>query len=469
MGTKIVDLRRAVGSGTGGGGGVVSSPDFITEWTIAALGDATARTITLFGHTLTTLNNYDVDWGDGSAIETGITTVDKTHEYPSDASIKTYVVTITGQFGGLRMSRSPQANRDKLTKFVNWGTSQINGVYAMFRDCSNMLYEATDSPDLTNLIAQYADIMSYAFYNCSSIVNLDLSGWSNVDNLTDLAYTFFGTDNLATLNLSGWNLANVTTMFRCFYGTGNAVGCDFNLSNINLPICTTGELFRTACKFSVDPNFTNFDLSGFTNMTTFFSQSDGAVDIDLSTVDFTSAITSFSGFAGGSEATSFTFGSGSDFSGITTYNAAWRGCPNLETVTFPSLTDFSNCTNLYRAFFLCSNMSTINLGTIQDFGLVTSWETFRGLGTCSINFLTTTNIQSTTALSGFLLDTTLIPTEYDNLLIALSTANAGVPHVGGSLGTNSCNFTLGSAGETARTLLLSVPYGWTINDAGGVP
>ena len=44
-----------------GGGGVVSSPDFITEWTIAALGDATARTITLFGHTLTTLNDYDVD------------------------------------------------------------------------------------------------------------------------------------------------------------------------------------------------------------------------------------------------------------------------------------------------------------------------------------------------------------------------------------------------------------------------
>ena len=367
------------------------------------------------------------------------------------------------------MSRSPQANRDKLTKFVNWGTSQINGVYAMFQDCSNMLYEATDSPDLTNLIAQYADIMSYAFYNCSSIVNLDLSGWSNVDNLTRMDETFRGTDNLATLNLSGWNLANVSRMFRCFYGTGNAVGCDFNLSNINLPICTTGELFRTACKFSVDPNFTNFDLSGFTNMTTFFNQSDGAVDIDLSTVDFTSAITSFSDFAGGSEATSFTFGSGSDFSGITTYNAAWRGCPNLETVTFPSLTDFSNCTNLHRAFWFCSNMSTINLGTIQDFGLVTSWETFRGLGTCSINFLTTTNIQSTTALSNFLLDTTLIPTEYDNLLIALSTANAGVPHVGGSLGTNSCNFTLGSAGETARTLLLSVPYGWTINDAGGVP
>jgi surface protein len=438
-----------------------ANPDCIMEWTIAALGDAAARTITLFGHTGTTLNNYDVDWGDGTAIETGITTVDKTHEYASDASIQTYVVTITDQFGGLRMQRSPQANRDKLTKFVNWGTSQINGVYGMFMGCSNMLYEATDSPDLTSLIAQYGDLLTNAFYNCSSIVGLDLSGWSNVDSFTQMYETFRGTDNLATLNLSGWNLANVTTMFRCFYGTGNVVGCDFNLSNINLPICTTGQLFRTACKFSVDPNFTNFDLSGFTNMITFFVNSDGAVDIDLSTVDFTSAITSFNSFAANSEATSFTFGSGSDFSGITTYSSAFSACPNLETVTFPPLTDFSSCTDLYRVFYNCSNMSTIDLGTIQDFGLVTNWQTFRGLGDCSINFLTTTNIQSTTALNNLLYQTKIETAQYDKLLQALVTAG----NSSGNLGAGTSTYTASpGAGGVARAALVTA--GWTITDGG---
>jgi len=441
--------------------GVASSPDCVMEWTIAAGGDAAARTITLYGHGGITLNNYDVDWGDGTAIETGITTIDKTHEYASDASIQIYTVTITGQFGGLRMQKSPQANRDKLTKFVNWGTSQINGVYGMFKDCSNMLYEATDAPDLTNLIAQYKDNFSYSFHGCSSTVNLDLSGWSNVDSFTNMTETFRGTDNLATLNLSGWNLANVTTMYRCFYGAGNVVGCDFNLSNINLPNCTTGQLFRSSCKFSVDPNFTNFDLSGFTNMSSLFNWSDGAVDIDLSTVDFTSAITSFNSFAGSSEATSFTFGSGSDFSGITTYNSAFSTCPNLETVTFPPLTDFSNCTDFYRAFYNCSNMSTIDLGTIQDFGLVTSWQTFRGLGDCSINFLTTTNIQSTTALNNLLYQTKIETAQYDNLLQALVTAG----NSSGNLGAGTSTYTASpGAGGVARAALVTA--GWTITDGG---
>ncbi len=62
--------------GQGGGGGLDPAA-FVTEWTIAAGGDAAARTITLYGHGGITLNNYDVDWGDGTAIETGITTAQK--------------------------------------------------------------------------------------------------------------------------------------------------------------------------------------------------------------------------------------------------------------------------------------------------------------------------------------------------------------------------------------------------------
>lgn len=466
MGTKIVDLRRVVGSGSGGGG--FSSPDCIMEWTIAAGGDAAARTITLFGHTGTTLNNYDVDWGDGTAIETGITTVDKTHEYPSDASIQIYTVTITDQFGGLRMQRSPQANRDKLTKFANWGTSQVNGWYGMFYECGNMLYEATDAPDNTNLISQYATRFEYVFFNCESITALDLSGWENVSNFTTGYEPFKGLDNCTSFNLSGWDLSNSTSFFRAFHYLGLNVGCDVNLSNVNLSNATTGQMFGYV-NFSVAPNFTNLDLSGLTLMNSFFYATDGAVAIDLTDINFTNAITDWSFFAYTSEATSFTFGSGSDFSGMDRMDYAFGVCPNLTSVTFPSNADFSNVTRVDRIFNASSNLATVDLGTIQDFGAVTNWSySFTNLGSCSVNFLTTTNIQSTTALSNFLLNTTLIPTEYDNLLVALSTANAGVPHIGGSLGTNSCNFTLGSAGETARTLLLSAPYSWTITDAGGV-
>ena len=303
---------------------------FVTEWTIAAGGDAAARTITLFGHAVTTLNNYDVDWGDGTAIETGITTVDKTHEYASDASIKTYVVTITDQFGGLRMSRSPQANRDKLTKFVNWGTSQINGVYGMFKDCSNMLYEATDAPDLTNLISQYADILSYAFYNCSSIVNLDLSGW-DPSSFTTMYETFRGTDNCETLNLSGWTLPSLTSLYQTFYEVGKTSGCDINLSNVTMALAglDAQKAFRYT-NFSVSPNLTNFDISGVDEIANFMDLSDGASShIDLSDLDFTNAITNFYGFGYSSKVGRVTFGSGSDFSAVTDLQYIFGQVPNM--------------------------------------------------------------------------------------------------------------------------------------------
>ena len=452
-----------------GQGGVVSSPDFITEWTIAALGDATARTITLFGHTVTTLNNYDVDWGDGSAIETGITTVDKTHEYPSDASIKTYTVTITNQFGGLRMQRSPQANRDKLTKFVNWGTSQINGVYGMFTNCSNMLYEATDAPDLTNLISQYGDILSYAFWDCSSIVDLDLSGW-DASSFTQMYETFRGLDNCETLNLSGWTLPSLTSLYQTFYEVGKTSGCNLNLSNVTMALAglDARKAFRYT-NFSVSPNLTNFDISGVDSMANFMDISDGgaSIHVDLSDLDFTNAVTTLYGFANGSKVGSVTFGTGSDFSAVTSLDYLVGTAPNMTSVTFPSNCDFSAVTTFFRAFYNSSNMATIDLGTIQDFGLCSSWGTFRGMGVCSVNFLTTTNIQSTTQLSDLLYQTTIETTEYDNLLIALSTANAGSPNANGNLGGGSSKYNAAPApGGAARDILSAA--GWVFTDGGPV-
>jgi len=462
IGTKIVDLRPSVGSGSGGGG--LDPEAFVTEWTIAALGDATARTITLFGHTGTTLNNYDVDWGDGTAIETGITTVDKTHEYPSDASVQTYVVTITDQFGGLRMQRGPQANRDKLTKFVNWGTSQINGVYGMFMSCSNMLYEATDSPDLTNLIAQYATRFDSIFLDCSSVINLDLSGW-DPSSFTTMYETFRGTDNCETLNLSGWTLPNLTSLYQTFYEVGKTSGCNLNLSNVTMAFVglDAQKAFRYT-NFSVNPNFTNFDISGVDSMAYFMDLSDGgaSIHVDLSDLDFTNAVTTLNNFGLRSKVGSVTFGSGSDFSAVTNLTFMFMEAPNMTSVTFPSNCDFSAVTTFLRGFYNSSNMTTIDLGTIQDFGLVTSWGTFRGLGTCSINFLTTTNIQSTTALSDLLYQTTIQTSQYDNLLQALDAAG----NSSGNLNAGSSTYTTAGDGGTARAALVTA--GWTITDGGGI-
>lgn len=448
--------------------GVASNSDFITEWTVGD-GDAAARTITLFGHQGTTYNSYDIDWGD-SQTETGITTIDKTHEY---AVAGVYKVTITDQFGGLGMWRSPQANRDKLTKFVNWGESEINGCYGMFYGCGNMLYEATDAPDLTNLISQYATRFDSVFYNCSSIVNLDLSGW-DASSFIQMYETFRGLDNCKTLNISGWTLPNVTTLYQAFYEVGKTSGCDLNLSNVTMALAglDAQKAFRYT-NFSTNPNFTNFDISGADNIKYFMDLSDGASShIDLSDLDFTNAVTALNNFGNSSKVGSVTFGSGSDFSSVTDLTFIFMQVPNMTSVTFPSNCDFSSVTTFHRGFYnnpgvSISNMTTIDLGAIQDFGLCTNWGTFRGLGVCSINFLTTTNIQSTTALSDLLYTTTIQTSEYNNLLIALSTANGvgNPPNINGNLNGGSSTYDAApEPGGAARDILSAA--GWVFADGG---
>ena len=92
-------------------------------------------------------NNYDVDWGDAQT-ESGITALDKTHTYLNPG---TYEVKITGKFAGLNMQRGSATDQLALAEFSNWGTSEIDGCYKMFYNCENMLYTATDSPDLSNM------------------------------------------------------------------------------------------------------------------------------------------------------------------------------------------------------------------------------------------------------------------------------------------------------------------------------
>jgi surface protein len=53
------------------------------------------------------------------------------------------------------------------------------------------------------------------FSYCSSIIELDLSGW-DTSNVTDMSYMFLYSSKLKELDISGWDTSNVKNMKSMF-------------------------------------------------------------------------------------------------------------------------------------------------------------------------------------------------------------------------------------------------------------
>ena len=58
--------------------------------------------------------------------------------------------------------------------------------------------------------------MSYMFYECKSLNELNLSNF-NTNNVINMEYMFCGCSSLQELNLSNFNTSNVYNMNRMFF------------------------------------------------------------------------------------------------------------------------------------------------------------------------------------------------------------------------------------------------------------
>ena len=343
--------------GQGGGSGPAYGPEaFVTEWTVGA-GD----TIMLPAYSTGSIMNYDVDWGDGNS-DSNITTVDKTHTYV-DAG--TYQVIITNQLGSFRMGNASATEQGYLTNMVQWGTDNIwSSIRKMFRECSNMAYDATDYPNVTNLVenAQISEV----FYGCDSIVNLDLSNWTNTGNFTYAHNTFREMGGLRTINLTGWNTSNITYLAYTFYLSGDPVnGCDFIMPNLDMSSVTSASnCFRGAIVKSMDISGWTWRAAGV-QLNSFIQalhegSSSGAFTVNAANWLPASggSITTFSSFMRDTEATSIDL-TGVDTSNVTSWAYAFYLNPNLTHITGLSEFDASSTVNV-------DSMFRGNL--IQDFG-----------------------------------------------------------------------------------------------------
>ncbi|HIB38562.1 BspA family leucine-rich repeat surface protein, partial [Mesonia sp.] len=240
---------------------------------------------------------YDctVDFGDG-------TIVDYTSNGNGEGSVQAlyhtydsggiYTVTITGDFPAIAYQLGAEYS-DELLSIDQWGNMQWE--HLSFRGCSNLVFNATDIPDLSLLTS-----LRGTFRNCINF-NSDISNW-DVSNVESLLETFRGASSF-NQDLSNWNVSNVTNMEDTFQGASafNQALNSWDVSNV----INMEETFYGASNFNQALN--NWDVSNVENMRSTFKNA-STFNQDLSSWDFNANII----FSGSFSYDSFIYGTGID-------------------------------------------------------------------------------------------------------------------------------------------------------------
>ena len=219
----------------------VLSP-FITTWQTTAAGESI--TIPVGG----ALGAYTVDWGDGTA-PVGVTGK-QTHTY-DDAG--TYTVSMSGDFTRITLS-GDSTNASKLQSIEQWGDIRWDSMSRAFHGASNMIYNATDVPNLsgvTHTTGMFRDASSF---------NGDISDW-NVSSVTNMSDMFDGATAFDQ-PLDSWNVSSVTKMNSMFSGATSFNGdiSDWNVSSVT----KMDGMFSGASSFNGD--ISGWDVSSVTDM-----------------------------------------------------------------------------------------------------------------------------------------------------------------------------------------------------------
>lgn len=443
----------------------------------AASGASTTVTLPLAGTV-----NCIVDWGDDSS-DTYTTTGNKTHTYASSGKYTIRIRGVLTGFGGI-------VSRPWLVGIQSLGSTGLTSLVNGFYSSANLVSAPKDLPiSVTDLRG--------VFETCTNF-NADVSTW-NVGSVTLFSDAF----RLTSFNqpIGSWNTANGTSMLTMFNGAtsfNQTIG-SWDTGNVT----TMSGMFQSASSFNQPIG--SWNTSKVTNMTSMF-QSATAFNQGIGDWDVSNVTTMLNMFY---LATNFNQPVGSwNVGKVTNMSSMFESAPafnqslsswNVGSVTnfsfmFLSATAFEQNIGAWRpskGTNFASMFASNTLTTANYDALLTGWTDFTGSGWNSgsitsfadagggkvtVNTSTahgyannhvmritgTTNyngsyVISSVASTSFQITATFVVTETGTWN---ATLQSGVTFSGGS-----SKYSVGAA-TTARGVLTSAPYSWTITDGG---
>ena len=202
-------------------------------------------------------DDMDISWGDGTT-ETNLSG-SQTHTYINAGN---YTVSVTGGLTGLTLDRPDffgfPGLVPELASIDQWGGISWTNMSNAFAGASNMVYNATDTPDLS-LVTDMSDM-----FRSATSFDGDLSSWdvSSVTDMNDMFY--FATSFDQPLN--SWDVSSVTDMTRMFR---SATSFNGDLSSWDVSKVTDmTRMFQRATAFNGD--LSSWDVSKVTDMAEMF-------------------------------------------------------------------------------------------------------------------------------------------------------------------------------------------------------
>ena len=160
--------------------------DIIEDTVTVTVHDAEADFVTTWNNIVIGINlpirnstgSFTVDWGDGQITEYAAVTTDRdlTHPYAGSGP---YTIRISGNFSGIFLG-DDSGTAGKLQSIDQWGDIEWTTMADAFYRAGNMIYNATDVPDLSSVTD-----MSNMFIYTIGFSSGDLSGW-DVSGVTDM-------------------------------------------------------------------------------------------------------------------------------------------------------------------------------------------------------------------------------------------------------------------------------------------
>ncbi|MCS3679280.1 surface protein [Salinibacter ruber] len=244
---------------------------FITTW------ETTSPDSVVTIPTDTSDSDYDfvIDWGDGTTETYAGPDPDPSHSYNSAG---TYAVEINGTFPRIYLNAGfggggDQANALRLRSIEQWGSIQWESMSGSFLGASNLSYNATDTPDLSN-------VFSIAFmFGQAQNFNGDIGDW-DVSGVFDMVAVFAGAENF-NQDIGAWDVSGASAMSFMFF---NAESFNQDISGWDVSgVLFMDSMFSEADNFNQDigpwqtGNAT--DMAAMFSAATSFNQDIGGWDV----------------------------------------------------------------------------------------------------------------------------------------------------------------------------------------------
>jgi surface protein len=269
-----------------------------------------------------------------------------------------------------------------LSKF---DTSNVDSMCEMFSGCSSLT-----SLDLSNFNTSSCYSMGDyningvgMFSNCSSLKSITFSSGFDTSNVGDMSYMFYGCSALTNLNLSSFNTSNVTGMYSMFMECTSLASITFGAKFDTSIVTDMSSMFDT-CSSLTSLDLSNFDTSSVTEMYCMFSDCSSLKSLDLSSFNTSNVTNMGCGYGAGSgmfygcsSLTNITFGAKFNTSNVTDMSSMFPGCSALTSLDLSKF-NTSNVTTMEYMFQSCSSLASLDLSNFDTSKVGDMYGMFNG-------------------------------------------------------------------------------------------